>query len=76
MTAPNLPALPDINPDDPVITFETQQCRTCGEQSGWLRCDPDNPTTWTIDHRQHHGPDHARFYGYTLTRNTMRVFLG
>lgn len=71
---------PDILPGETDVEFALAECRTCHEQSGWVRIERDekdrmlaHPGEWHVEHVREHGKQHQRYYLYTLTRNTGRT---
>lgn len=74
-TGKNLPALPeDIDPDQPVVSIVSFECRTCGDRSPWVDGESDDAVghAWDGDHADEKG--HRRFYMWTVQRNTAQVF--
>lgn len=68
----NLPAMPDIHPNAAEVGFAMFQCRTCGEQSPWVRQDEQGRHhVW--DHDHFNRTRHNKFYMYSLVRTNARV---
>lgn len=65
---------PQIDPNERVVTFVYMQCRACEDRGPAVRSDdhatPDG--SWDYEHRKATG--HDRFYLFTLTRQTARLF--
>jgi hypothetical protein len=66
-------ALPsEIDPDEPVVSMVSMECRSCGERSPWLRNDTGvYAGKWDGDHADQTG--HRKFYVWKVTRQASQV---
>lgn len=62
------------SPSDPFVSMSRYECRACGEV-GPLFGERGPGGAWNVDHRVASGSEHDRFYLWTATRATARVFL-
>ncbi|MEO3852597.1 hypothetical protein ABGB09_34110 [Streptomyces sp. B8F3] len=64
-----------IDPDAPQVQSVSFECRSCGERGPWVRTDvkyATGPIAWDAQHEEETG--HSRYYRWSVTRNTVRVF--
>lgn len=61
-----------VGPNEPVVRFDSFECRECQERSPWLRdTDDSSHYQWAFDH--HQANKHHKFYRWSAGRNTMAV---
>lgn len=77
MSEGNLPvvAFPEgVDPNAPYVSFVKFECRTCSDQSDWMSGDSRDVEehAWDGEHEAITG--HAKFYVWTISRNTAQVW--
>lgn len=63
-----------VDPDAGEVKFASFQCRTCDAHGPWANTADKNDPNHAWDSRHCDATGHEKFYMWSITRNTARVF--